>query len=349
MKNHVDPAAKANEDQNSPARSGFLRNLRISGRRNIVLLLIGAVVILAFATLPFYMNVDTNYAAYYLFIVFVYIIIAQGWNLVAGYAGQISLAANSFFGLGAYTTGIIWLRNLTHTGYFFDPVTMLLSGILPIILAIIIGIPLLSRLRGDYFSFGTLGVGQILTVFALKLRGLTGGADGLHLPATVYTSFKPYYWVGLLVAILSIVFVYVIMRSHWGLALKAIREDETSAASHGVNILKYKIIAFAASACLAGLAGNLYSYYLFLINPAADMNLNWIIYPVLMVVLGGSGTIFGPVIGSFFVSALFVYGSIYLKSTHPILTGAMIILVMKFMPSGLMGLKDRFFDRHRQT
>lgn len=79
------------------------------------------------------------------------------------------------------------------------------------------------------------------------------------------------------------------------------------------------------------------------------MNLNWIIYPILMVVLGGTGTIFGPVLGAFFVGALFAYGSIYLKSTHPILTGALIILVMKFMPGGLMGLKDQIFARRKQT
>jgi branched-chain amino acid transport system permease protein len=135
------------------------------------------------------------------------------------------------------------------------------------------------------------------------------------------------------------------MRSNIGLALKAIREDETSAASHGINILKYKILAFCGSAFFAGLAGTMYAYYFFLVNPDLVMNFNLIIYPILMVVLGGTGTIFGPVIGSFFVGLLIVYGPIYLKSTHPILTGALLILVMKFMPSGIIGLRDRFSRR----
>jgi branched-chain amino acid transport system permease protein len=326
-----------------------LSYIGVNSRSGLIKLGIGFLVLIAFATAPFYFDVDRSYFGYYLFLVFVYIIIAQGWNLVSGYAGQISMAGNSFFALGAYTTGIIWLRNITHTGYYFDPLVMVLSGVLPIVLAIIIGIPLLSRLRGDYFAFGTLGVGQILTVVAIKLKGITGGADGLHLPSSVYTSMKPYYWVGLLLAILATALVFFIMRSRLGLALKAIREDETSAASHGINVLKYKIFAFAVSAFLAGLAGNLYAYYLFLVNPASVMSLNWIIYPILMVVLGGTGTIFGPVIGAFFVAALFAYGSVYLKSTHPILTGAMIIVVMKFMPAGLMGLKDKIFNRDKQA
>jgi branched-chain amino acid transport system permease protein len=135
------------------------------------------------------------------------------------------------------------------------------------------------------------------------------------------------------------------MRSRWGLALKAIREDETSAASHGVHVLKYKVIAFCISAFLAGLAGTLYAYYFFLVNPDLVMNFNFIIYPILMVVLGGTGTIFGPILGAFFVGALLVYGPIYLKSTHPILTGILIILVMKFMPAGLIGLGSRFSRR----
>ena len=308
--------------------------------------IIAVLLIIAFITLPFYINVDTSYFAYYLFLVFCYITVAQGWNFVAGYTGQISLGTHAFFGLGAYTTGIIWLRDITKTGYYFDPVLMVLSGLVPVILAIIVGIPLLSRLRGDYFAFGTLGVGQIVTVIFVKARQVTGGADGLHLPSAVFESMKPYYWTSFILAFFATAVVYFITRSRIGLALRAIKEDETSAASHGIHILKYKVFAFSVSAFLAGLCGSLYGIYLFHINPDSVMNLNnWMFYPLLMCVLGGNGTILGPIIGSFFVSAIFSFGDVYFKGTHPIFSGLLIILVMRFMPGGLVGLKDRILSR----
>ncbi|UCE34381.1 MAG: branched-chain amino acid ABC transporter permease, partial [Deltaproteobacteria bacterium] len=288
-------------------------------KRSIIIVVL---VTVAFAGVPLLIDVETSYFAYYLFLVFCYITVAQGWNLVAGYTGQISLGTHAFFGLGAYTTGIIWLRDITKTGYYFDPVVMVLSGLVPVILAIIIGIPLLSRLRGDYFAFGTLGVGQIVTVIFIKARQVTGGADGLHLPSTVFESMKPYYWTSLFLALLATAVVYFMVRSRVGLALRAIREDETSAASHGIHILKYKVFAFALSAFLAGLCGSLYGIYLFHINPDSVMNLNnWMFYPLLMCVLGGNGTISGPIIGSFFITAVFSFGDVYFKGTHPIVSG----------------------------
>ena len=314
-------------------------------KQNQTYIIITALLIIAFGMVPFYINVDTSYFAYYLFLVFSYIIVAQGWNLVAGYAGQVSLGGHVFFGLGAYTTGIIWLRDITKTGYYFDPILMVLSGLVPVILAIIIGIPLLSRLRGDYFSFGTLGVGQIITVIFIKARKFTGGADGLHLPSTVFESMKPYYWTSFILALFAIVAVYFITRSRIGLALRSIKEDETSAASHGVHILKYKVFAFAVSAFLAGIGGSLYGIYLFHINPDSVMNLNWMFYPLLMCVLGGNGTIMGPIIGAFFITAIFSFGDVYFKGTHPMVSGLLIILVMKFMPGGIMGLLDTIRSR----
>jgi branched-chain amino acid transport system permease protein len=323
-----------------------LKSLKLTKiKQNQIYIIIVVLLIIAFGTVPFFINVDTSYFAYYLFLVFCYITAAQGWNLVAGYAGQISLGGHAFFGLGAYTTGIIWLRDITKTGYYFDPVLMVLSGLVPVILAIIVGIPLLSRLRGDYFAFGTLGVGQIITVIFIKARKFTGGADGLHLPSTVFESMKPYYWTSFIVALFAIGVVYFITRSRIGLALRAIREDETSAASHGVHILKYKVFAFAVSAFLTGIVGSLYGIYLFHINPDSVMNLNWMFYPLLMCVLGGNGTIIGPIIGAFFISALFSFGDVYFKGTHPIVSGLLIILVMRFMPGGLIGLIDTIRSR----
>jgi len=311
-------------------------------KRAIILTVLGTI---AFAVVPFFLDVDTSYFAYFLFLSFCYTVIAQGWNFVAGYTGQISLGQHAFFGLGAYTTAIIWLHDITKTGYYFDPVTMMLSGLVPVILAILVGIPLLSRLRGDYFALGTLGVGEIVKVIFVKGGAFTGASDGLHLPSTMFESMKPYYWTGLILALFATAVVYLLTRSRIGLALRAIREDEMSAAAHGIHILKYKIFAFAVGAFLAGLCGSLYAYYLFHINPDAVLKLDWTLYPILMCVIGGNGTIMGPIIGAFFVTALFSVSNIYLVQMHPILSGTLIILVMKFMPRGLIGLIDTIKSR----
>jgi branched-chain amino acid transport system permease protein len=308
-------------------------------------IILTVLVTIAFAFVPFFLDVTTSYIGYFLFLAFCYTVISQGWNLVAGYTGQISMGQHAFFGLGAYTTAIIWVRDLTKTGYYFDPVTMFLSGLVPVILAIIIGIPLLSRLRGDYFALGTLGVGEIIKVVFIKGGAFTGASDGLHLPSRVFESMKPYYWTGLFLAFFATAVVYFLTRSRVGLALRAIREDETSAASHGIHLLKYKIFAFAVGAFLAGLCGSLYGIYLFHINPDAVLKLDWTLYPILMCVIGGNGTIMGPVIGAFFMNGLFAVTDIYLVQVHPIVAGMLIVLVMKFMPRGLIGLMDTIKSR----
>jgi branched-chain amino acid transport system permease protein len=307
------------------------------GRKGLTSTGIIIAILIIFGLFPFYVDVDKSYLGYYLFITCVYLTVAQGWNLVAGYTGQISLGQNAFFGLGAYTMAGLWLNGI-GLYFFFDFTLMIVAGIAPAILALVIGVPLLARLRGDYFSFGTLGMGQIINVLFVKGGSLTGGANGIYLDASVFSNMKVYFWVALLVAFLATLLTYLITRSRFGLALKAIREDEISAASHGINVLKFKVIAFMIGAFLAGIAGSIYGYYLFHLEPASVFNMNWLFYPILMVVLGGTGTIIGPVIGALIVSAIFAYGDIYFGGYHPIFSGLLIILVMRFMPGGIMGL-----------
>ena len=309
-------------------------------KRNRAYLIISILVVIAFSTLPFFIDVD-GFFAYYLFICFVYITLAQGWNLVAGYTGQISLGTHAFFALGAYTTAIIWLHDITKTWYYFDPLVMTLSGLVAAVFAILIGIPTLSRLRGDYFSFGTLAAAEVLRIVILRGGKFTEGAMGLRLPADGFTTMRPYYWTGLLLAGLATAGVYWITKSRIGLALRALSEDETSAASHGIHILKYKLFAFAISSFIIGICGSLYAYYLFMINPLGVMNLNWMFLPLLICILGGNGTILGPVIGGFFVGALFSYLDVYVGQLHPMVSGGLIVIVMKFMPTGIIGLKDK--------
>jgi len=310
---------------------------------------IGLIITIIFVILPLGIDVERSFLIYFLFITFINITLSQGWNLVAGYAGQISLGTHLFFGLGAYLTAIVWLNDFFGIGvdnYYFNPVLIILSGTIPAGFAALIGLPLLWRLRGDSFSFGTLAVAYILTIFAIKLRKITGGADGLHLPSIVYESMKPYYYVSLLIAIGSTILIYTIAKSSYGLTLRAICEDELSAICHGVPILRYKILTFAISAFLAGISGSVYGLYLFHINPDSVMNLNWLFYPILICVLGGIGTVLGPVIGSFVSTALFCIGDIYFRQLHPLFSGMLIIIIMKFLPGGILQYVKYLFIKY---
>ncbi len=327
----------------------LMPDFRKLGKRKLTWAIVTAVVVIFFATLPLYYDVANGEFGIFFFTVFVYGIVAQGWNLVAGYTGQISLGQNAFFGLGAFTTALLWFWDVTHTGYWFDPVLMILSMMAPAVLAILVGLPLLSRLRGDYFSFGTLGIGMIISVIFLNGGSITGGSEGKLLikvmPEGAVFNLRTHYWVSLAVAIFATAVVYFMTTSRIGLALKAIREDEVSAASHGINVLKYKVMSFAVAAALAGIAGSVYCYYLLHPMPMNVFSQSWLFLPLLMVVLGGTGTIVGPWIGALIIYLIAWYGDKYFSGWHPVILGVIIIFVMLFLPSGLVGLGEKLPHR----
>ena len=310
--------------------------------RNVRSLVIALLIVLALVLVPFVSDSEKSYLIFFLFLTFCHIVLTQGWNLVAGYTGQISLGNHAFFALGAYTTAMIWRGDFLRYGhYYFDPITMILSGLVPVVFAIAIGIPLLGKLRGDYFALGTLGFGEILKVAFVKGGGFTGGPIGIMLPSSAYSSLRPHYWTALFLAVLATAVVYFMSRSRVGLALVAIREDETAAASSGISVLKYKVLAFAIGAFLIGVCGSVYAYYLFQVSPEGFLILKWTLYPILMCVIGGSGTVIGPIVGSLVMTAVFTAANIYLPSVHPIFSGIIIILVMLFMPNGIVRLRER--------
>lgn len=132
------------------------------------------------AAVPLVFDPETSYTVYFLFMAFLYVGLAQAWNLVAGYTGQVSLGHHAFFGLGAYVIAMAWSRGLI--GYL-DPLGFFLAGAAAALLAVLVGIPLLSKLRGDYFALGTLGLGEILRLVTIQGKSLTGGPTGIVLPS----------------------------------------------------------------------------------------------------------------------------------------------------------------------
>ena len=300
--------------------------------------LLWIIIPIALALLPLIFDPESSYLIYFLYMTFIYIALTQSWNLVGGYTGQVSLGHYAFFGLGAYVVAIAWSRGLID---FLSPHGMLAGGLGAAILAILIGIPLLSKLRGDYFALGTLGLGEILRLATVKGGAFTGGPTGILLSVASFTTIAPHYYIGLVITLLALGATWTITKSHIGLALVAIRDNEAVASASGVNILKFKVFALAAGAFIAGLCGALHANYIFQIDPQGFYSLNWTLYPVLMTVLGGAGTLFGPVIGAVFLSIGFELARYFLPEIHPIFSGLLMILAIMFLPNGLIGLRLR--------
>jgi branched-chain amino acid transport system permease protein len=145
-----------------------------------------------------------------------------------------------------------------------------------------------------------------------------------------------YYFIALLIAVITLASLWFLTRSNIGLALVAIREDETAASANGINILKYKILAFAVGAFVTGLCGSLDAYYSFHVHTGGAFNLNWVIIPILMAILGGVGTFWGPILGAFILAAVFELTNIWMPELHPIFSAAFVVLVTLFLPDGLM-------------
>jgi len=296
------------------------------------------IIVAVCSAVPFVFDPNTSYIVFFLFMCFIYVALSQSWNLIAGYTGQITLGIHAFFGIGAYVVAIPWSRGLI--GYL-SPVGMVAAGCGAAIVAILIGIPLLSKLRGDYFALGTLGLGEILRLVTVQGRGFTGGPVGLMLPSSSFTSMVPHYFIALFIAALAIAVTYYMTRSRIGLALVAVRDVEPAAAASGINVLRIKVTVFAVGAFIMGLCGAVQANYIFHVEPQGFFSLNWTLYPVLMCIMGGAGRIAGPIIGALFLNAVFEIAKYFLPEIHPIFSGLLIILAIMFLPSGVAGIRIR--------
>jgi branched-chain amino acid transport system permease protein len=299
-------------------------------------LLLSLIPLAAACAVPFVFDPEKSYVVYFLFMASLYVTLAQSWNLVAGYTGQVSLGHHAFFGVGGYVVAILWSRHLI--GYL-DPIGMVLAGVAASLLALLVGIPLLSKLRGDYFALGTLGLGEIMRLLTIQLGAFTGGPMGILLPSSSFGTIVPHYFIALLLAVIAIAATFYMVKSRIGLALVSIREDEAAAEASGINVLTFKVLSFAVAAFLAGVAGAILAYYIFTVEPQGFYSLNWTLYPVLMCVLGGAGTMTGPIIGGLLLTAVFEVARYFLPEIHPIFSGLFIILAIMFLPTGIMGLR----------
>lgn len=270
----------------------------------------------------------------------IYAILAVSLNFVLGYAGQISLGHAGFFGIGAYTAAI-----MTHgsSGEMFWP-AFIASGITAGIAGAIIGIPAL-RLKGHYLAFGTLGFGEIVRIVLYNWREVTRGTDGISgIPSPKLFGFEfdtdqKYYFLVLAVLALVLVASYRTQRSKFGREFAAIRDAEMAAGTTGVNVTRMKILAFVISSVIAGFAGALYANLVGFLSP--DTFTFEVTAQVLsMVLIGGMGTTFGPVVGAIFIMALPEMLRVS-KEYYQVIYGAGVAFTVLFLPQGILGLFNR--------
>ncbi len=269
------------------------------------------------------------YAVYLLFTVFLYVALAQSWNLAAGMTGLVSLGHAAFLGLGAYAGAWAMLRMEAPFA-----VALAAGGLAAAAFAAVVAVPVF-RFRGIYFTIGTLVLAEALRLWMIVWPA-AGAANGLHLPVAALPGPTALYYIGLALAAGSTMTVAAIMRSALGMALNAIRDNEDAARTLGVNVFRAKLGSLATSSFIAGVAGAVWAAKLAYIEPFSIFNISWTIAMVNMVIVGGIGTLAGPAIGALFVVFLsHQLGDYY--AVQVILTGAVLILVIRFAPHGIWG------------
>jgi branched-chain amino acid transport system permease protein len=281
----------------------------------------------------------TGYGVRLMLQLFMWIALAQSWNLISGLTGYVSFGHVAFFGMGAYTAGIL----IVKLGWPWL-VASLAGGVMAMVLALGIGWPCL-RLRGPYFAIAMLGLNEVLRVVVSYWEGLTGGGNGLSLP-TLHASVPIYYAMGG-VAVGVTALSYVIVTSRFGLRLMTIREDEVAAEAMGIDTFRYKLYAFLLSAVAPGIAGGLAARDQGYIEPISVFPLITTITMIVMTLFGGKGTIWGPVLGAVLLFSLqevvwarFIY-------LHQLLFGAIIVAVVLLMPRGILGVLQQRYNLPR--
>jgi branched-chain amino acid transport system permease protein len=264
-----------------------------------------------------------------------FLFVAQGvaWNILGGFAGYVSFGYAAFFGLGAYTTALLWL------GGWPPVLTYPVGGLVAAAFSLIVGVPTL-RLVGPYFSIATIGVGEAMRILMLNLDRITGGASGLNLPTSVPAKGW-FYLVALLFAAVAIAAAAGIRRSQFGLALLALRMDLEAAEGLGVRTALFKNLAHTISAFIVGACGGLYATYLQFVHPDTVFSFTQSISLVLIALIGGIGTVWGPVVGAVTFYAVQDYLQTRYPTFHLLVYGALLIIILLFEPNGLVGLAGR--------
>lgn len=265
-----------------------------------------------------------------LFVSFVWIIASLAWNLLGGYAGQVSFGFAVFNGIGAYVAAM-----LIDNGRLHPYLAFLAAGVAAAIASVLIGLPTF-RLRGPYFAIATIGVSEAIRVVATNVD-FTGGASGYRITESRQFNQLEHYYCAMFVAAVAVATTYLISRHKFGLGLMAINQDEDAAADSGVNPFAYKLKAHAIAAFFTGIAGGLFARYAAYIHPNGVFGFHNSVQILLMPVIGGLGTVWGPVLGGVVVGVIEEEIVAYFPQAHLLIYGGLLIIIVLFEPGGIVG------------
>ncbi len=263
--------------------------------------------------------------------IFMFSAMALGWNMIGGYTGYVSFGNVVYFGLGAYVSAFLAEHGIENV-WLAIPLALLVAALF----ALVLGLPIL-RLRGHYFGIATLGIALAVQEIVANLDAL-GGGSGVTLRQAEW--FSQYYYAMWLVCAGSLLATWVIARSKFGYALVAIRENEDAAAVLGIDPTRYKIAAWAISGMMAAAAGAVFAFANGFIDPPTAFAIDDNVFPIVMAILGGVGTAAGPLVGAFLLTAVNETLWSRFPQIHTLFFGAVIVLVVLFLPRGLLYLRN---------
>ena len=288
--------------------------------------------------------VQTDYELQVLFRIYLFASLGLAWNLVGGYAGQLSLGHAAYFGTGAYGLAL-FSGKLGMSPWL----AVLMGVVVALVCALLIG-GVSFRLRGPYFALSTIAFAEILRLTAKNLPGLTGGDVGVQVPPLFHGNInRSFYWAAVTLASLAFALTVAISRAKFGYYLMAIREDEDTALSVGIDAARNKLAALLISAALTAVAGALYASIFLFIVPDQVLALDVSNEIAIVAMLGGAGTALGPIVGSVVLETASEIFKNTFREAHQLIFGVLLVVVVLFLPGGILGAIARFVRRHDTT
>lgn len=295
-----------------------------------------AVIIGLAIAFPIYSN---PYLQHVMITILIFLALALSWDMLLR-CGQISFGIAGFFGIGSYTAV------LTCSSWKISPLlSIFLGGVIAALIALILGIIIL-RLRGMYFAIVTLALAEIFRVIVRNWSNFTGGPQGKILLSAIFGGDSTrIYWLILTISILTILLSEFIQRSRLHFAVTSIRNDETLAKSSGIDIFKYLLLVFALTSGIQGIVGAAYAQQYGFVTPGSSFSLDFTLLPLAMSLFGGIYTTLGPIVGAGILGASSEYLRLILPHGHLLIYGIIIVIVIIFLPKGIVGVINKLLRR----